>query len=291
MATRQREVVGIADLTMEVVRVLGRAHAPVDRDRLEDREIDHRAARQVAQLELAVDTLTRLVVANLVERDEEGTGVEAGAHRRGQEFEPELRVLLRLRRRQLLGDVADDLDERHTLPSDAPAHVVALADELDLGQLLRLAVLLPAGGERGLEVDRDEERVLAQFPVPHRVHAEPTDALAVHEVTVDDVDVADADVHVRLGRRLERLGEHLGHHLGIGEVRDLEIRDRRAHLPSRTRRRRRVLDPPCLAHRSTPEIVSSGKVFRTVLGFSAPRQGKGRGSTGPPPCCKLCGHG
>ncbi len=273
-----REVVGIADLAVEAVGVLGRAHAPVDRHRLEDREIDHRAARQVAQLELAVDALDAT----------RGGEPGRGSRGTGPASSPVPTAAGRNLNQNCVFSCGSGVGSfsamspmismnvtpwRVMLPRTwSPSRI-----ELDLGQFLRLAVLLAAGGQRGLEVDRDEERVLAHFPVPHRVHAEPADALAVHEVTVDDVDVADADVHVRLGWCLERLRKDLGHDLGVGEVGHLEVRDGRPHLRPSTGRRRRVLDPSCFAHRNTPENLSrSETLFRTVLGFSAPRQGTGR---------------
>ena len=102
---------------------------------------------------------------------------------------------VRLGHRERLGDVADDLDERHALAGDAALDVIAFADQLDVGQLLRLAELLTADRHGRFEVDRDEQRVLAELAVVDRVDGEVADHLVVGEVAELQVDLGDAGVH------------------------------------------------------------------------------------------------
>ena len=97
--------------------------------------------------------------------------------------------------------------------------VVALALELHLRELLRLAVGLAARRDRGLEVDRHHRAELAERVAVHRVEQERADDL-VHVAV--DLDAGEVHAHPRLGRRGERRREHRGVDLGVGEVRDLE---------------------------------------------------------------------
>ena len=145
----------------------------------------------LAQEHLALKTLDKAGAPGVADAHEDGVVVEAAAVGGGHELEVEAGGLGRLTRFDLLDDAPADLDIDASVALDRAGDLVAVATDVDVGDLLRFAVELAAEDDGAVGRHGHGDGVVADDSLVLAADVEAAGAEGLERVA--EADVGDAD--------------------------------------------------------------------------------------------------